>query len=72
MIGVAINGYGTIGRRVAYGVSIQDDMYVTGIVKNSPDYVTKLASRNFNIYTPDMDKKREFEAYSEAPGNAYG
>ena len=63
MIGVAINGYGTIGRRVAYGVSIQDDMYVTGIVKNSPDYVTKLASRNFNIYTPDMDKKREFEAH---------
>jgi glyceraldehyde-3-phosphate dehydrogenase (NAD(P)) len=36
MIGVAINGYGTIGRRVAYGVSMQDDMYVTGIVKNSP------------------------------------
>ncbi len=62
MIGVAINGYGTIGRRVAYGVSIQDDMYVTGIVKNSPDYVTKLASRNFNIYTPDSAKKKEFEA----------
>ena len=62
MIGVAINGYGTIGRRVAYGVSMQDDMYVTGIVKNSPDYITKLASRNFNIYTPDNEKKKEFEA----------
>lgn len=62
MIGVAINGYGTIGRRVAYGVSMQDDMYVTGIVKNSPDYVTKLASRDFNIYTPDSEKKKEFEA----------
>ena len=39
MIGVGVNGYGTIGRRVAYAVSLQDDMYVTGIVKNSPDYV---------------------------------
>ncbi|WMT52083.1 MAG: type II glyceraldehyde-3-phosphate dehydrogenase [Ferroplasma sp.] len=61
MIGVAINGYGTIGRRVAYGVSVQDDMYVTGIVKNSPDYVTKQASRYYNIYVPDSDKKKEFE-----------
>jgi glyceraldehyde-3-phosphate dehydrogenase (NAD(P)) len=61
MIGVAINGYGTIGRRVAYGVSKQDDMYVTGIVKNSPDYVAKQASKYFNIFVPDRDKKREFE-----------
>ncbi|MEM0139760.1 MAG: type II glyceraldehyde-3-phosphate dehydrogenase [Ferroplasma sp.] len=62
MIGVAINGYGTIGRRVAYGVSKQDDMFVTGIVKNSPDYITRLASRQFNIYVPDRGKKAEFEA----------
>jgi glyceraldehyde-3-phosphate dehydrogenase (NAD(P)) len=61
MIGVAINGYGTIGRRVAYGVTAQDDMYVTGIVKNTPDYITKLASRDFNIYVPDRGKKDEFE-----------
>ena len=61
MIGVAINGYGTIGRRVAYGVSVQDDMYVTGIVKNTPDYVTKQASRYYNIYVPDSEKKKEFE-----------
>ncbi|WP_337861027.1 type II glyceraldehyde-3-phosphate dehydrogenase [Ferroplasma sp.] len=62
MIGVAINGYGTIGRRIAYAASKQDDMYVTGIVKNSPDYVTKQASKYFNIYAPDNDKKKEFEA----------
>ncbi len=61
MIGVAINGYGTIGRRVAYGVSVQDDMFVTGIVKNTPDYITKQASRYFNIYVPDSKKKKEFE-----------
>ena len=61
MIGVAINGYGTIGRRVAYGVSVQDDMYITGIVKNSPDYVTKQASKYYNIYAPDIEKRKEFE-----------
>ncbi len=62
MIGVAINGYGTIGRRVAYGVSVQNDMFVTGIVKNSPDYVTKLASKRYNIYVPDREKKEKFES----------
>ncbi len=61
MIGVGINGYGTIGRRVAHAVSLQDDMYVTGIVKNSPDYVAKFASKSFNIYVPDEGKVREFE-----------
>jgi len=61
MIGIGINGYGTIGRRVAYAVSMQDDMYVTGIVKNSPDYITKLASKSFNIYVPDENKIKEFE-----------
>ncbi len=61
MIGVGINGYGTIGRRVAYAVSMQDDMYVTGIVKNSPDYVAKIASKSFNIYVPDENKIKEFE-----------
>jgi len=61
MIGVGINGYGTIGRRVAHAVSVQDDMFVTGIVKNSPDYVAKEASKYFNVYVPSEDKISEFE-----------
>ncbi|KJE49364.1 MULTISPECIES: type II glyceraldehyde-3-phosphate dehydrogenase [Acidiplasma] len=61
MIGVGINGYGTIGRRVAHAVSAQDDMFVTGIVKNSPDYVAKEASKYFNVYVPSEDKIPEFE-----------
>ncbi len=61
MIGVGINGYGTIGRRVAYGVSVQDDMYISGIVKNTPDYVAKEASRHFNIFVPSEEKIEEFK-----------
>ncbi|WP_048059464.1 type II glyceraldehyde-3-phosphate dehydrogenase [Picrophilus oshimae] len=61
MIKVGINGYGTIGKRVAYAASIQDDIHVSGIVKNTPDYMAYLASRSFNIYVPDDDKIKEFE-----------
>ena len=33
MIKVAINGYGTIGKRVADAVDAQDDMEVIGVTK---------------------------------------
>ncbi|WP_456452576.1 phosphorylating glyceraldehyde-3-phosphate dehydrogenase [Thermococcus sp.] len=35
---VGINGYGTIGKRVAYAVSKQDDMKLTGVTKTKPDF----------------------------------
>ena len=38
MIKVGINGYGTIGKRVAEAVSLQDDMEIVGIVKTKPTY----------------------------------
>lgn len=60
MIKVAVNGYGTIGRRVAQAVLLQSDMKVTGIVKTNPDYVSKLASRKFDIYVPDESASRKF------------
>ena len=48
---VAINGYGTIGKRVADAVSLQDDMKVVGIVKTSPSFELDLAQqRKFPIY----------------------
>lgn len=37
-IKVAINGYGTIGKRVADAVSRQDDMEIIGVTKRSPNY----------------------------------
>ncbi|WP_010477397.1 phosphorylating glyceraldehyde-3-phosphate dehydrogenase [Thermococcus zilligii] len=35
---VGVNGYGTIGKRVAYAVSKQDDMELVGITKTKPDF----------------------------------
>ncbi|MCL5731210.1 MAG: type II glyceraldehyde-3-phosphate dehydrogenase [Candidatus Thermoplasmatota archaeon] len=61
MIKAAVNGFGTIGRRVAYALSLQEDISVTGIVKNTPDYVAKLASERYNIYVPDGKRMEAFE-----------
>ncbi|MFA4640950.1 phosphorylating glyceraldehyde-3-phosphate dehydrogenase [Pyrococcus kukulkanii] len=35
---VGINGYGTIGKRVAYAVMKQDDMELIGVTKTKPDF----------------------------------
>lgn len=37
-IRVAINGYGTIGRRVADAILKQDDLELVGVTKRSPDF----------------------------------
>ena len=44
MIAVAINGYGTIGKRVADAVSCQDDMKVVGVVKTRPSFEARRAN----------------------------
>ena len=43
MIKVAINGYGTIGKRVADAIGCQKDMEVVGVTKTKPDFEAKLA-----------------------------
>ena len=60
MIKVGINGYGTIGRRVADAVSAQNDMTVVGVLKAHPDYVARTASSKFRIFTPDGDRDGKF------------
>lgn len=48
---VGVNGYGTIGRRVAWAVSLQDDMELVGIAKKSPDISAVQAyERGINVY----------------------
>lgn len=37
-VNVGINGYGTIGKRVAYAVTEQDDMKLIGVTKTKPDF----------------------------------
>ncbi len=60
MINVAVNGYGTIGRRVANAVLTQKDMKVTGIVKTTPDYVARMAAKKFSIFVPDEASAKKF------------
>lgn len=51
MVNVAINGYGTIGKRVADAVSRQDDMSVMGVTKTRPSYEAKMAvDKGYDLY----------------------
>jgi len=63
-IRVAVNGFGTIGKRVADAVSLQDDMHVVGVVKRSPDYGALYAvRRGYPLYAPS---EAEAEAFDKA------
>ncbi|MCG7840344.1 MAG: type II glyceraldehyde-3-phosphate dehydrogenase [Methanomassiliicoccales archaeon] len=42
---VGINGYGTIGKRVAWAVNKQDDMEIVGVTKTRPSYESSTAIR---------------------------
>lgn len=49
---VSINGYGTIGKRVADLVSVQNDMEVIGVFKLHPNYETKIVKKKkYPLYT---------------------
>ena len=45
-IQVAVNGYGTIGKRVADAVTLQPDMELLGVAKTSPNHEAQLAIEN--------------------------
>lgn len=61
MIKVGINGYGTIGKRVADAVSCQDDMEVVGVVKTKPDFISKMAAKRYKLYTTSSKNIKDFE-----------
>ena len=50
---IAVNGYGTIGKRVADAVKAQDDMEVIGVSKTKPNYEAAMAHyHGYDIYAP--------------------
>jgi glyceraldehyde-3-phosphate dehydrogenase (NAD(P)) len=62
MIKVAINGYGTIGKRVADAVAAQPDMDIVGVSKTRPNAEAFIAkSRGYPLYIADISKKSAFE-----------
>lgn len=61
MIRVGVNGYGTIGRRVADAVAKQKDMELVGVTKTKPDYKSKLAEqKGIGLYAVDMKSLETF------------
>ena len=59
---VGVNGFGTIGKRVAYAIQLQDDMDLVGVVKRTPDYAALQARRaGIPIYTPSEEEAEAFE-----------
>ena len=51
---VGINGYGTIGKRVADAVNKQDDMEIIGVTKTRPTFEARAAAdKGYDIYVPE-------------------
>ena len=62
MIRVAINGYGTVGKRVADAVAAQPDMEIVGVSKTRPSFEAYIAkARGFPLYIADPSKRAPFE-----------
>ena len=60
---IAVNGYGTIGKRVADAVRAQEDMEVIGISKTKPNYEAAVAHQlGYDIYAP----AENIEAFGKA------
>ncbi|MFP3872323.1 MAG: type II glyceraldehyde-3-phosphate dehydrogenase [Candidatus Natronoplasma sp.] len=53
---VGINGYGTVGKRVADAVSQQKDMELIGVAKRSPTYEAEMAVENGYPFYAASDK----------------
>ena len=59
---VAVNGYGTIGKRVADAVNLQKDMCVVGVTKTKPDFEAKMAVRKgYDLYVAIPERAELFD-----------
>ncbi|MBJ28759.1 MAG: type II glyceraldehyde-3-phosphate dehydrogenase [Euryarchaeota archaeon] len=71
-IKVAINGFGTIGKRVADAVDAQDDMEIVGVTKTGPSFGCELAlKKGFPLYCT-FDGKDWIEKFSDSDYECLG
>jgi glyceraldehyde-3-phosphate dehydrogenase (NAD(P)) len=62
MKSVGINGYGTIGKRVADAVNCQDDMKIVGVTKRKPDFEARCAvEKGYDLYISVPERESDFE-----------
>ncbi len=60
---IAVNGFGTIGKRVADAVAKQPDMALVGVSKTRPNFEAQRAvARGYPLYVAADGKIEEFEA----------
>jgi glyceraldehyde-3-phosphate dehydrogenase (NAD(P)) len=60
---VAVNGYGTIGKRVADAVAKQPDMVVAGVAKTRPSFEAGRAiEKGYSLFVSGKGRAAEFEA----------
>jgi glyceraldehyde-3-phosphate dehydrogenase (NAD(P)) len=60
---VAVNGYGTIGKRIADAVSKQPDMELVGVAKTQPSFEARRAiEKGYPLYIAGGGKRSEFDA----------
>ena len=68
MIMVGVNGYGTIGRRVADAVRKQADMELVGVTGAHPHYKYGVAKeKGIQIYALDMKSLEAFNGAGYGP-----
>ena len=66
LIKVAINGFGTIGKRVADAVDAQADMEIVGVTKTGPSFGCELAEkRGFPLFAASDDSEM-IESFEES------
>lgn len=59
---IAINGYGTVGKRVADAVAAQEDMELIGVTKTRPTYEARMAvAKGYPLYAAAAEDAKGFE-----------
>lgn len=62
MKSVGINGYGTIGKRVADAVAAQEDMQIVGVTKRTPDFEAQMAvEKGYDLYISAPEREGLFK-----------
>jgi len=59
---VAVNGYGTIGKRVADAILKQKDMELVGVTKTRPNFEGRIAvNKGIKLFATSQDRLKAFE-----------